>query len=112
MVSTRIMLSRTEFTLSHLKGCYPEGKSRDHASVSEETSHKWLSASLKKACFYKHVSSLIIRTAQHIDAELMQTFERFLQNLLVEFYLMKDFNFLTLKPKQRKILVLDLWCKT
>ena len=66
----------------------------------------------KRLAFTKPVSSLIIRTAQHIDAELMQTFERFLPNLLVEFHLTKDFNFLTLKLKQRKLLVLDLWCKT
>ena len=56
--------------------------------------------------FTKTVSCLVIGTAQQIDTKLMHPFEKFRQNLLVKFYSVKDFNFLTHKLKQRKTLVL------
>ena len=43
----------------------------------------------------KTVSCLVIGTAQQIDTKLMYPFERFRQNLLVKFYSIKDFSFLT-----------------
>ena len=46
-----------------------------------------------------------MRIAQQIDNKLMHPFEKFRQNLLVKFYIMKNLNFLTHKLKQRKILV-------
>ena len=55
------------------------------------------------------VSCLFIRIAQKMDAKLMHRFERFCQNLLVKFYFMKDFNFLTHELKQKKNLVWVLW---
>ena len=63
--------------------------------------------------FTKTVSCLAIGTAQQIDTELVRPFEKFGQNLLVKFYSMKDFNFLTHELKQRKTLVWGLLkCKT
>ena len=55
--------------------------------------------------FTKTVSCLVMGTAQQIDNKMMHPFEKFRQNLLVTFYSMKDFNFLTHKPKKRKTLV-------
>ena len=37
----------------------------------------------------------VIGTAQQIDTKLMHRFEKFRENLLVKFYSMKDFIFLT-----------------
>ena len=45
--------------------------------------------------FTKTVSCLVIGTAQQIDTKLMHLFEKFSQTLLVKFYSMKDFSFLT-----------------
>ena len=45
--------------------------------------------------FTKTVTCLVIKTAQQVDIELMHLFEKFRQNLLVKFYSLKDFNFLT-----------------
>ena len=58
--------------------------------------------------FTKTVSGLVIGTGQQIDTKLMHHFEKFRQNLLVKFYSMKDFSFLTHKLKQRKTLVWGL----
>ena len=58
--------------------------------------------------FTKTVSCLVIGTAQQIDTKLMHPFEKFRQNLLVKFYSVKDFNFLTHELKQSKISVLGL----
>ena len=55
--------------------------------------------------FTKTVSCLAPRTAQQIETKLMHLCEKFRQNLLVKFHLMKDFNFLIFELKQRKILV-------
>ena len=55
--------------------------------------------------FTKTVSCLVIRTAQQIDTEPMHPFEKFRQNLLVKFYSVKDFSFLTHELKQKKTLV-------
>ena len=52
--------------------------------------------------FTKTVSCLVIRTAQEIDTKLMHPFEKFRQNLLVKFYSVKDFSFLTHELKQKK----------
>ena len=61
----------------------------------------------------KTVNCLVIETAQQIDTKLVHPFEKFHQNLLVKFYSLKDFNFLTHKLKQRKTLVWGLLqCKT
>ena len=57
--------------------------------------------------FTKTVSCMVIGTAQQIDTKLMHPSEKFCQNLLVKFYSMKDFSFLTQELKQRKTLV---WC--
>ena len=63
--------------------------------------------------FTKTVSGLVIGTAQQINTKFMHPFEKFRQNLLVKFYSMKDFNFLTHKLKQRKTSVWGLLqCKT
>ena len=45
--------------------------------------------------FTKTVNCLVIRTAQKTDTKLVYPFEKFRQNLLVEFYSVKDFKFLT-----------------
>ena len=45
--------------------------------------------------FTKGVSRLVTITAQQIDTKLMHPFEKFRQNLLVKFYFIKDFNFMT-----------------
>ena len=42
---------------------------------------------------------------QQIDTKMMHPFEKFRQNLLVKFFSMKDFNFLTHELKKRKTLV-------
>ena len=55
--------------------------------------------------FTKTVSCSVIRTAQQIDTKLMHHFEKFRKNLLVKFYSMKDFTFMTCKLKQGKTLV-------
>ena len=47
--------------------------------------------------FTKTVSCSVIGTAQQIDTKLMHRFEKFRKNLLVKFYSMKDFIFLTLE---------------
>ena len=52
--------------------------------------------------FTKTVGCLVIGTAEQIDTRPMHPFEKFRQNLLVKFYSMKDFSFLTHKVKQRK----------
>ena len=50
---------------------------------------------------------------QQIDTKMMHPFEKFRQNLLVTFYSMKDFNFLTHELKKRQTLVWGLLqCKT
>ena len=54
--------------------------------------------------FTKTVSCLVIGTAQQIDTKLMDPAEKFRQSLLVKFYSMKDFSFLT----QRKTLAWGL----
>ena len=51
--------------------------------------------------FTKTVSCLVIRTAQQIDTKPMDPFEKFRQNLLVKFYSVKDFSFLTHELKQK-----------
>ena len=56
----------------------------------------------------KHVIFFISnpgRTAQQIDTKLVHPFEKFRQNLLVKFYSIKNFKFLTHELKQRKTLV-------
>ena len=50
--------------------------------------------------FTKTVSCLVISTAQQIDTKLIHPSERFHQNVLVKFYSMKDFNFLTHELKR------------
>ena len=61
----------------------------------------------------KMLSCSVIRTGQQIDTTLMHHFEKFSKNLLVKFYSMKDFIFLTHKLKLGKTLVWDfLQCKT
>ena len=63
--------------------------------------------------FTKTVSCSVIGTAQQIDTKLMHRFEKFRENLLVKFYSMKDFIFLTHELKQGKTLVWGLvQCKT
>ena len=58
-------------------------------------------------------TKLLIGTAQQIDTKRMHRFEKFRKNLLVKFYSMKDFIFLTHELKQGKSLVLCLLqCKT
>ena len=57
--------------------------------------------------FTKTVGCLVIRTAQQIDTKLMHPFEYFCENLLVKFYSMKNFNFLTHRLKKRKIFSLE-----
>ena len=52
--------------------------------------------------FTKTVSCLIIRTAQQIDIKLKHPSEKFRQNLLVKFYSMKNFNFLTQAETEKK----------
>ena len=58
--------------------------------------------------FTKTVSCSVIGTAQQIDTKLMHPFEKFCQNLLVKFYSVKDFSFLTHELKQRKTLAQGL----
>ena len=63
--------------------------------------------------FTKTVSWSVIGTAQQIDTKLMHRFEKFRKNLLVKFYSMKDFIYLTQELKQGKTLVWGLLqCKT
>ena len=63
--------------------------------------------------FTKTVSCSVIGTAQQIDTKLIHRFEKFRKNLLVKFYSMKDFSFLTHELKQGKTLVWGLLqCKT
>ena len=63
--------------------------------------------------FTKTVRCSVIGTAQRIDTKLMHRFEKFRKNLLVNFYSMKDFNFLSHELKQGKTLVWGLLqCKT
>ena len=68
---------------------------------------KWihkLSACLKKMLnFTKPVSCLVIGTAQQIDTKLVHPFEKFRQNLLVKFFFVRGFKFLTHELKQRKL---------
>ena len=45
--------------------------------------------------FTKTVSCSVIGTAQQIDTKLIHRFEKFRQNLLVKFYSMEDFSFMT-----------------
>ena len=52
--------------------------------------------------FTKTVSCSVIGTAQQIDTKLMHRFEKFRKNLLVKFYSMKDFIFLTHELKTGK----------
>ena len=52
--------------------------------------------------FTKTVSCSVIGTAQQIDTKLMHHFEKFRRNLLVKFYSMKDFIFLTHELKTGK----------
>ena len=52
--------------------------------------------------FTKTVSCSVIGTEQQIDTKLMHRFEKFRKNLLVEFYSMTDFIFLTHELKQGK----------
>ena len=53
--------------------------------------------------FTKTVSCSVIGTAQQIDTKLMRRLEKFRKNLLVKFYPMKDFIFLTHELKQGKL---------
>ena len=53
----------------------------------------------------KTVSCSVIGTAQQIDTKLIHRFEKFRKNLLIKFYSMKDFIFLTHDMKQGKTLV-------
>ena len=63
--------------------------------------------------FTKTASCLVIGTAQQIDPKLVHPFEKLRQDLLVKFYSIKDFKFLTHELKQRKTLVWGLLkCKT
>ena len=55
--------------------------------------------------FTKTASCSVIGTAQQIDTKLMHRFNKFRKNLLVKFYSMKDFVFLTHELKQGKTLV-------
>ena len=50
--------------------------------------------------FTKTVSCLVLGTAQQIDNKLMYPFEKFRQKLLVKFYSMEDFSFLTHELKE------------
>ena len=52
--------------------------------------------------FTETVSCSVTGTAQQIDTKLMHRFEKFRKNLLVKFYSMKDFIFLTHELKQGK----------
>ena len=63
--------------------------------------------------FTKTVRCSVIGTPEQIDTKLMHRFEKFRKNLLVKFYSVKDFIFLTQELKQGKTLgwVL-LQCKT
>ena len=56
----------------------------------------------KMLYFTKTVSCLVMRTAHQNDTKLMHPFEKFCHNLLVKFYFMKNFHFLTHKLKQKK----------
>ena len=58
--------------------------------------------------FTKSVSCSVIITVQQIDTKLMFRFEKFRKNLLVKFYSMTDFIFLTHELKQGKTLVWGL----
>ena len=61
----------------------------------------------------KIISCSVIETAQQIDTKPMHRSDNFRKNLLVKFYSMKDFIFLTHELKQGKILVWSLLqCKT
>ena len=63
--------------------------------------------------FTNTVSSLVLGTARQTDTKLVHPFEKFSQNLLVKFYSIKNFKFLTHELKQRKTLVWGLLkCKT
>ena len=63
--------------------------------------------------FTKTVSCSVTETAQQIDTRLMHRFEKFRKNLLVKFYSMKNFIFLTHELEQGKNLVWGLLqCKT
>ena len=58
--------------------------------------------------FTKTGSCLVIGTAQQIDTKLVHSFEKFRENLLVKFYSMIDFSFLTHEVEQRRTLVWGL----
>ena len=63
--------------------------------------------------FTKTVSCSVIGTAQQIDTKLMHRFDKFRKNLLVKFYSVKDFIFLTHELKQGETLVRGLLhCKS
>ena len=63
--------------------------------------------------FTKTVSCSVIGSAEQIDTKLTHRFEKFRKNLLVKFYSVKDFIFLTYELKQGKTLVWGLLqCKT
>ena len=63
--------------------------------------------------FTRTVSCSVVGTAQQTDTKLMHRIEKFRKNLLVKFYSMKDFIFLTHELKQGKTLVWGLLqCKT
>ena len=63
--------------------------------------------------FTKTVSCSVIGTAQQIDTKLMHRFEKFRKNLLVTFYSMEAFIFLTHELKQGKSSVWGfLQCKS
>ena len=53
--------------------------------------------------FTKTVSCSVIGTAQQIDTKLIHPCEMFRQNLLIKFYSMKDFSFLTHELKQKNV---------
>ena len=83
------------------------------SSINAMVTFLWL---IKRVYFFfyspgmtKTVNCLAMRTAQQIDTELMHRSEKFCQDLLVRFYLIKDFDFLIQEMKQRKILVWGLW---
>ena len=63
--------------------------------------------------FTKTVNCSVIGTTEQIDTKLMHRFEKFSKILLVKFYSVKDFIFLTHELKQGKTLVWGLLqCKT
>ena len=57
---------------------------------------------MTKCLISQKLSFSVIETAQQIDTKLMHRFEKFRKNLLVKFYSVKDFIFLTHEPETGK----------